>query len=193
MSTHIPVSLGALACLLALSACGGGDTGDGDDFAPAQGGFGARLDLNHSYIVVLMVADSDSNVIDYVGIACAPGGSLGTPVRVEENVELDGRSFTAESDDVAIDGEFVSSTEAEGTIREPSVDAQGCGLSDGDTWSSTCELTVEAEEDVQEGDLFLGDSSLTTDGGTAYELLEVVTADGRRLTAETGSCAEGGG
>lgn len=199
MSTIRHISLGVLVSLLVVTVgCGGDsndDTGGGEaGFTPAQGGFGARLDPGQGYAVVLLVAEPRSGVVDYVGVACAAGGTLSTPVRVEENVELDGSTFNAESEDVAIEGEFVSATEAEGTIRDPSADAQACGLSDGDAWTSSCELTVEAEEvEQEEGGLVLGDSSGTTDGGTAYAYLEIATSDGRRLTAESGSCSGGSG
>lgn len=188
---------GTVALLLVLAACGGGDSGSdgsdgGDGIRPAAGGFGGRLQPDATFSVVLMVLEPASPQIDFVGVACAPEGTIASgAITVQEDVQISDGSFSAKSTEVEISGEFVSETKAEGTARALTPDAEGCGIGAEGNWVSDCDLEVTQEEQENTGGLVIGGSSGTTDGGTAFSLVEVVTEDDKRLSGEliqSGSC-----
>ena len=180
-----------------VTGCGGG--GNGNETAgvqPAAGAFGGRLQSEASFTVVLAVVEERADAIDFVGVACAPEGTLaGGPVTVGEAVAIEDGRFAAESGDVAIEGEFSSQNEASGTIRALSSDAEGCGVPSDGRWSSRCDMSVtsEPEEEVDEGGIAVGGVMGTTDQGTAFATFEVTTARGDRLVADlldSGTCVD---
>jgi hypothetical protein len=69
------------------------------------------------------------------------------PFTVAKGVEISGGRFKAESAEVAIEGQFVSPTRAEGTIRALSDDVRRCGVPDEGQWTADCSLSVERWEE----------------------------------------------
>ena len=189
-------TVAALALALLAVGCGATEEGGGGGPAgvqPAAGAFGGRLQTAAEFTVVV-IATGESAGLDFVGIACAPDGTLTSgPVKVAESVAVENGNFTAQSADVAVEGEFTSPTEATGTIRALTPDAEGCGIPADGSWTSTCDMSVakEQQEEADTGGIVVGGVMGTTEGGTAFATFEVVTEDGDRLAAElldSGTC-----
>jgi hypothetical protein len=150
---HARSGILSAALLLVLSGCGGGGGDDGDDneadgVRPVAGGFGGGLEGGATFLVTLVVLEANSDTIDHVKLTCAPEGTLDllNSITVGTDVAIDGGSFTAESADVAIDGEFTSPERAEGEIRALTSAAQACGVPESGTWAADCELQVKESD-----------------------------------------------
>lgn len=123
--------------LALLCGCGGG----GDAVRPVAGGFQTPGE-DQTFKPVLVVFDGDR--VDHVGLYCAPEGTIsGLPVTVGRNLELDGGKFSTKAPDVEVEGEFVSGTRAEGTIRALTANAGECGVPKQGSWTAECNLEVE--------------------------------------------------
>lgn len=117
----------------------------GNGIRPVAGGFqGNDLDQGGTFKIILIVFKNESDVVDFVQLACAPKGVIaGMPSTVATDIKISGGRFKAESGDVAVEGQFVSPTKAEGTIRGLSDDAGKCGVPGEGQWSAECNLSVE--------------------------------------------------
>lgn len=129
---------------LLLSACGDGG------ITPAAGGFGGGLEGDATFLVTLIVFEEESEIVDVVRVSCAPEGTLDLlrgSVTVGTDVPIDGGTFSVESKDVAIEGEFVTPERAEGEIRARTPAAEDCGVPRTGQWSADCDLLVTREGD----------------------------------------------
>jgi len=150
-------ALSRLSCLalvaFLLSACAGAQpsTSPPPSVRPVAGAFQGSTDprpgsTDPSVSLILIVFADDSDVIDYVYIACRPQGVIsGLPAKVAKDVEIAAGQFSVEHNDVVIQGRFTSSTAAEGTIRALTADARGCGVPDAGTWTVECNLAATKE------------------------------------------------
>src|SRR3990172_316811 len=109
---------------------------------PVAGGVQGNNDPQ-TFKLLLIVFNDNSGVIDYVELACAPQGTIsGFPVTVAKDVKVAGGQFRAEDNDVVIQGQFISSTEVEGTIHALTDDARSCGVPDEGKWTAKCDLVA---------------------------------------------------
>jgi hypothetical protein len=117
---------------------------------PVAGGFqGGNKPIadGGTFLMILVVFENDSNVINSIDLACAPQGKVTLPITVAKDVKIEGGKFKAEYPEVIILGEFVSSTQAKGTIRALTEDAKSCGIPEEATWVAQCNMSVEKKGD----------------------------------------------
>jgi hypothetical protein len=97
-----------------------------------------------TFQLLLIVFEEGSDVIDFITLACMPEGVIaGLPSTIAADLEIEEGKFSAESDEILIDGRFMSPTTAEGTIRALTEDARDCGVPDEGRWMAECNLSAE--------------------------------------------------
>jgi hypothetical protein len=175
----------AVAILLALIvptlvACNGNKGG-----TITSGAFGGRLHGGSTFSLFLVVLEEQSDIIDYVGVVCAPEGHIkGAPVIIASNVEIRDCKFSMQTDQVVIKGEFVSPTSAQGTITGLVPDTARCGIPSQGTWTSEYDMNVHRLTTQDEGTVLVTSSAVTTEGGTAYSRVICWPEDNKGFEAE---------
>lgn len=116
--------------------------------APPDIPTGTRLLPGYAFVVRLVVLGTGTGSIDFIDLLCAPSGTVaGTPLRVSEGVPHDLGRFAAESIDVRIEGDFIESTLATGTIDAVSQRARDCGVPMTSGWMAALAMSARAEGD----------------------------------------------
>jgi hypothetical protein len=104
--------------------------------------------MGETFVPRLIVLEEESDFVDYIEVFCAPEGRVtGLPLRVATNVRIEHGEFVAASQDIAIEGEFVGSGRAEGTIRALSERSRACGVPDEGKWYATHQLSARRSGD----------------------------------------------
>jgi hypothetical protein len=131
--------IGSLLVVLLLVGCSGKDKDK--EITPQVGAFGAPLSTSgaQDFKVTLAIVEEHSKVIRAVAIFCAYAPTR--PVIVGSDIPIKDGKFRVETSEMIIEGQFVSPSRAEGTVKTL-IDLSNCGISNSATWVSECNLDL---------------------------------------------------
>lgn len=161
---------------------------------PLSGGFGGHLQEAATFGVLLVTTDEQPSTLDFVAILCAPDQRLEQAVVLTETVRLQDGKFSIATEQLSVQGEFVSPSLARGTVHTLVPLRAGCGIPEVATWESTCDRRVEKapEEKHDTGSLVLGSAWASGDQGRslAWWSLHLSGYQFMISSPESGSCAQ---
>lgn len=143
--------VGVMTIMVLFVGCSTAATTRTPGIKPVAGGFqGGNMYIpgGKTFNLLLVVAEKEGDAIDSIQLACAPKGKIvGLPVTIATDIKIDNSQFRVESNDVIIEGQFVSSMQAEGIIRALTEAARKCGVPAEGQWVSECNLSVQKNGD----------------------------------------------